>query len=143
VDEVVELHPGWHMDIGAPQPILLQTEHAAALVFTARDLRRRLVVFEGCSISRFGYPNDEALPGHPLYTRGLESYACYEVMNSFWRSQLASQNRVNFPDATPWFAERRHFVITFHDSMFECLADDMRWEWVTGSTVEALRTIMR
>jgi hypothetical protein len=145
-DKVVELDPGWRMDVGAPEPILVQTEDVAALLFHSapdrKTIRRTvLVVFDRCTVSRFGYPNDEALASHPLYSRGLGHYGCYEVIGSSWRSQLETQDRVMFPASHGLFTGR-HFVITFHDSTFECIADDMRWEWITRSIEEAVRSYL-
>jgi hypothetical protein len=74
-------------------------------------------------VSRFGYPNDEALPGHPLYAVGLETYNCYEVLDSGWKTEIDRQNLVSFPE-WPGYAVR-HFAFVFHDSMFECLAEDL------------------
>jgi hypothetical protein len=138
-DQVVQLDPGWQVDPSVPDPMLVQREDLAALIFhTAPDRRRVLVVFEDCLISRFGYPNDEGLGGHPLYAKGLTSYAFGEVVNSSWSSTLEEES---LPTSTV-MGKERHFIITFHDSMFECLAHEMRWEWVTGSTLDAFRSLL-
>lgn len=137
-DQIVELKPGWEMVPNTPEPILVQDEHTAGLLLREPgSIGRTLIVFEGCLIARFGYPNDEALAGHPLYQRGLGHYSCYEILNSSWRNKLENQNKVVFPAGYPF--EERHFVITFWDSMFECLANDMQWEPLKGSPIEALR----
>lgn len=78
-DQIVELKPGWVIAPNIPEPILVQDEHTAGLLLREEgSIGRFLVVFEGCLISRFGYPNDEALGGHPLYERGLDHYGCFE-----------------------------------------------------------------
>ena len=111
---------------GVPRPVLLQSESACYLLFegSAKESRDSNVVaivrFQSCRISRFGYPNDEALPGHPLYKFGLRHYDVYEVSNSPWEHELRAQNRAIFPSFE--MPKRRHFVITFHDSTFECIA---------------------
>jgi hypothetical protein len=133
-DEVVQLSPGWNVDPGVPDPILVQREDSAAILFhIAPDRDTVLVVFEGCLIARFGYPNDEGLGTHPLYAKGLAFYACQEVLDSSWPAELGVQQ---------WAQNLRHFVITFHDSTFECLADDIRWEPVIGSPIEALNPFL-
>jgi hypothetical protein len=33
---------------------------------------------------KVGYPDNEALPGHPLYSKGLRHYGRYEVLESSW-----------------------------------------------------------
>ncbi len=76
-------------------------------------------------------PNDEALPGHPLWGHGLDFYTISEVINSSWIAQLSQQNRMAFPDYTR--PSKRHFIITFHDSTFECIADQLAGRIDDGS----------
>lgn len=115
--------------------VVYQTEYASWLVFNAmkrdangqlEDAGRAVVELVRCSVSKFGYPNDEALPGHPLYKNGLDGggYGVYEVLNPTWAKEVTKQNRVCFPKKPD--SKQRHFLFTFHDSTFECLADDLR-----------------
>ena len=71
--------------------------------------------------SRFGYPNDEALPGDPLYDVGLEYYGVVEVLESPWLLELNRRNRIVFPESSD--SQARHFYMAFHDSSFEVLCD--------------------
>jgi hypothetical protein len=126
-DQVVPLSIGLLPVTDVPSPILLQNEYDAYLVFDAHSevpsasSGIAIVRLQHCLITRFGYPNDEALEGHPLYPRGLGFYGAFEVNNSSWLAQLQEQNRRRFPEYK--MPHRRHIVITFHDSMFEGLAD--------------------
>ncbi len=58
---------------------------AVGLANSPPHLRRALrsgtgvIEFHDCLIREFGYPNDEALGGHPLYERGLRFYGVYEA----------------------------------------------------------------
>lgn len=124
---------GFFPDSAVSEAVVLRTEYKTVLTFSAvrgTPEGRRLSVgygiiqFEGCSLTKFGYPNDEALPGHPLYSKGLSYYGVYEVRNSLWGRQTAEMNRVSFPN-TPDFNEK-HFIFTFHDSTFECLAAGLK-----------------
>jgi hypothetical protein len=109
-----------------PRPVLLQSERACYLLFEGtavgppRSDGVAIFAFHSCLISRFGYPNDEALAGHPLFKSGLGFYGVFEVTNSSWDRELRLQNRVGFP--TFDMPKRRHFIVTFHDSTFECIA---------------------
>lgn len=109
-----------------PRPVLLQNELACFLLFEGSAEAApgsegvAIVSFQSCLVSRFGYPNDEALAGHPLYGVGLKSYRVFEVSNSAWEHGIRMQNRVAFPKFD--MPRRRHFIVTFHDSMFECMA---------------------
>ncbi len=82
-----------------------------------------LVEFEGPCAHYFGPPNDEAASGHPLYSRGLRPYGTYEVLQSSWIREMEKRNRVHSRHRADRYAQRRHFVIAFHDAMFECVAD--------------------
>ena len=131
-DYAVRYDIGFVPEAAVSGPVLLQTDYRCFLTFNAmrvmpdgkrEDAGRGTVECRGCSITKFGYPNDEALPGHPLYKRGLNAYGVFEVKNSVWIKQMTEQNRVAFPmtkDSTS-----RHFIFTFHDSAFECVTDEL------------------
>jgi hypothetical protein len=129
-DQVVPLPLGFYPEAGVSGAVLLQSEFSTFLLFNAMkedakgtraDAGNAVVEFKG-GTTKFGYPNDEALGGHPLYAKGLECYGAFEVINSSWSRQLTEQNRVSFPDM-PDDDTTRHFIFTFHDSTCECLAD--------------------
>jgi hypothetical protein len=126
-DTVTALDVGLYPERDAPEPTLLQSRERAILVFaaTARDERAVTAVaeFTGCLATRFGYPDDEALPGHPLYRNGLRCYLVSEVLHSSWLRQVYQQHLSVFPHDPAW--EQRHFVITLHRSTFECLAENI------------------
>jgi hypothetical protein len=113
---------------------------------TYQDVGTALIEFEGCLLTKFGYPNDEAQPGHPLY-KNIEKaggcYDAYEVKNSYWVKEVETQNKVSFPEFS---INKRHFIIFFHDSSFECLANDIKvqviekpyknsWELITERVI--------
>ena len=98
-----------------------------------------LVEFEGCYLFQFGGPNDEVFAGHRLSGRGLSGYGAYLVENSAW---IAEQMRINSVhsryEPTHW-SEYRHYVLAFHDEMFECIARGHRVEVIRESFAAALR----
>ena len=73
----------------------------------------------GVLASRFGYPNDEALAGDPLYAAGLKFYDVVEVLDSPWLRDINTRNRTQFPKFTDF--EGKHYFMAFHDSSFEVL----------------------
>ena len=73
----------------------------------------------------FGPPNDEAFHGHPLAGRGLERYGVFRVEDSSWIRQLERMNSVHALHNPERFSRLVHFVFSFHDSTFECVADDV------------------
>lgn len=132
MDEVIRLDVPWDPDAGAPQPVVFQREgHPARVVYLPSDaappswLPLAVLRFPRCEILKFGYPNDEALAGHPLYAHGLGAYGIFEVIESSWLETIHEQNRVSFPDGGFMPSGGRHFVVTFHDTTFECIADHL------------------
>jgi hypothetical protein len=131
MDQVIELDLGYCPESAVSGAVLVQTERSTFLTFNAMKKQSdgsweptvtALVEFPGCQCTQFGYPNDEALSGHPLYSAGVGVYAIYEVLNPSWTRRLEQQNRVAFPRTGAW--NLRHFI-SFHDSTFECLAKDL------------------
>jgi hypothetical protein len=80
------------------------------------------VRFDATIACYFGLPNDEALSGHPLYRLGLEPYRAYEVVASTWIHDLSVRNAVHPGHRNDSFAEMHHYVFTFKDEFFECIA---------------------
>ena len=82
-----------------------------------------IVKFIGPRAHYFGSPSDETIRGHPLWELGLRPYGVFEVRKSSWIRALERMNRVH-PNHNPSrFAALRHFVFTFHDNTFECVAN--------------------
>jgi hypothetical protein len=130
VDTIVEYDIGCFPEPAVSGPVVMAVDERLAFSFNATrptpggrraDAGRAVVKVEPCLAFKFGYPNDEALPGHPLYDRGFEGVAVYEVLQSSWVAELARQNRVRFPysDLTAWGV--RHFLFSFHESTLEVL----------------------
>jgi hypothetical protein len=135
-ESIVELEIGVVPEAAVSGAMVLQDEYATYLAFNAmskgadgkrHDSGTAIVTFKRCLLTKFGYPNDEALAGHPLYDRGLQFYGVFEVLRSSWASAVVAQNRRSFPATRDDYAGR-HFVFTFHDSTFECLADELAVE---------------
>ena len=119
-------------DAGASNPVLLQTDLSAALLFGARErlkdgtlskvVGNAVIRFPMCHATRFGYPNDEAMAGIPRF-QGVV-YGAYEVSSSSWIEEIRELNRHAFP-GVPYLVDAKHFVVAFHDSTFECIANRM------------------
>lgn len=111
-------------DIGAPLPVLLQSDHKAYLFFLLPDTDKQIgqLVFEGLSTTMFGAPNDETFEGHPLSGSGFEGYRAMRVINSPWITQLEKMNSVHPYHNPARYAAYCHFIFPFHDTTFECVA---------------------
>jgi hypothetical protein len=126
-DTVVRLTELPQSDVGAPMPALAAAEHHLEVGYIARprgeDEEKIAVVRFGKPYAHFfGPPNDEAFEGHPLAGRGLEPYGAFRVEASSWIRRLERMNSVHEYHRPEAFAELSHFVLTFHDTTFECVA---------------------
>jgi hypothetical protein len=84
----------------------------------------------------FGPPNDETFAGHPLVERGLSPYGVFEVYDSSWLRQLTGLGKPR----QIWkpYDDLHHFIFSFHDSTFECVAKSLAVNLREGS----LRDVM-
>jgi len=97
-----------------------------------------LVEFTGAYLTSFGGLNDEALAGHPLSGRGLTAYRAFVVRNSAWIAQAEQHNSVHPCHRVGWHDHYNHYVLTFHDETFECIARSWRAEAMHCSLAEAI-----
>ena len=88
---------------------------------------RAVVTFHNSSATHLGAPNDEALSGHRLAQHGLQAYAFQEVTNSDWIAEMEFRNRVHYGHTPSMFEGLRHFILSFHDETFECVARSFTW----------------
>ena len=87
----------------------------------------------------FGLPNDEAISGHPLAKHGLKPYSYFEVMGSSLIKAMEKINKIHPSHNKAKFMEgKRHFVFSFHDSLFECVAHDFTLTILEGTSSDAL-----
>jgi hypothetical protein len=129
-DRVVELTDAPECDVGVPDTVLAARPNWVQLAYvTSADADGResiaVVTFTGVQAHMFGMPNDEALHGHPLYERGLEQYGAFRVDHSSWVRQLERMNSAHPLHRSEWFADLHHFIFTFKESTFECVAKEV------------------
>jgi hypothetical protein len=89
------------------------------------------VLFPNAVFHRLGPPGDIDLEIHPLASQGLNEYSVHEVMQSSLAAEISAAG-------SPAPAQR-HFVITFQDSTFECVASDYTVVGVYGAGEIAIR----
>ncbi len=151
-DKVVEMKDLPQSDAGAPLPLVFSNEHTVVLAYylnhtppdwdgttiqvvgyETQDLPIALVCFKLYDAFMFGPPNDEAFSGHPLASRGLHPYSCFEIVDSSWIRGLERMNSVHPYHRPERYAALKHFVFAFHDSTFECVADGFTLSLHRGS----------
>ena len=150
--EVCQLSLKYPIDIGAPTPKILASEHFLLLFYFVGEqdglseiIKQRDVVSDrGVGIIRFnrylnfkfGSPNSEVLNGHPYFKFGLRAHMFYEIQNSDWIEEIIKINSVH-PRHEKWlFDDYFHYVLTFQDSMFECIAQSYEVSHSTKSMGE-------
>lgn len=144
-------------DTGAPCPALVSDEHRVLLAYLisepdpnwdgsyARSVgpetvgAAAIVDFIWPRAHFLGPPNDEAFSGHPLADRGLEPYGAFEIKQSSWIRRLERMNSVHPSHRPEIFDTLRHFIFSFHDSTFECVADGLGVKRIRGSIQSALQ----
>lgn len=80
-----------------------------------------VVRFELVIAHKFGYPNSEALGGHPLYKHGLQFYAFHTVEHSPWIAELCRQNEVHPRNSKALWEGLTHWIVTFEDDTLEVI----------------------
>ncbi len=113
-----------------------------------KDLGVAILDCQKCVMSKFGYPNDEGAPEHPLYNCGVADAesSVLEVVNSPWAHEVSEQmvasvRRIWGSRGMDWGWARegtlRHFIITLKEKTFECLASSLVVEKFCGTFEEA------
>lgn len=161
-DKVVELRDAPQSSVGAPCPMILAGEGYLYLAFFLQDTPAGwdgstvrvvsedtsgepvgLVTFTHIYAHFFGPPNDEAFSGHPLASRGLRPYSVSEIQDSSWIRKLERMNSVHPYHRSERFADLRHFIFAFHDTTFECIAQDFSASVRDGSVAGVLADVFR
>jgi hypothetical protein len=142
----IDWTPAW--DIGAPMPQVFSNGQRTYLIYhldepdpnwdgtyikqldntSETTYPLALVEFIQPHTHRFGTVNDEAGTGHPLTNRGLEYYSAHVVENSTWLNELKTIHEVHPQFSEGTWMKKQHFLLFFHDEMFEIIAQDYRIE---------------
>lgn len=145
-------------DTGAPCPHVLASGQRTILIYLADTIDPNwdgsyvsvidpkasdpqplvIVDFRGSYIHKFGGPNDEVFGGLPWEGRGLNAYGAYVIKNSLWLAEMMAVNSVHPYYSESTYTSLKHYVLLFHDEMFECLAEGFELERFQGSFAEAL-----
>jgi hypothetical protein len=115
------------------------------------DLRVAVLRCNHCVSSRFGYPNGEGFPEHPLYDLGLDNSesSVLRIVDSTWtrdvQSQMAASARriwgARVAESTP--VELHHFLIALKEATFECVAESMTVETYAETFDAAFAHVMK
>jgi len=127
-------------ETGAPLPFILSDEHHLEVIYhisgadedrfsdkydyVIEEEGEGIVAlrFQHCLQHKFGYPNEEALHGHPEYKMGIKYFCCVEFPDSKWAAEIEKQNEAHPNHQRGMYSNHRHFIFPFHDTTLECLA---------------------
>lgn len=154
---------GLSWDVRAPIPHVLQSEDRTFLAFSlptptwdglsvrsvdatsSEAVPIGVIEWRACRGAILGGPDDEAFHGHRLWSSGLSAVGLYrasEVSNSRWIAELEEANRVQDFHQPESYARLRHFILGFHDSTFECVAEAFRAWKISASMPDVLATLV-
>ena len=135
---------------GAPMPIMLADGgHTFLLVYLRDDdpvtgeERVGTIAFHGCVIEAFGYPGEDTLHSHRLFGKGLRYFDAFVVRNSVWLKEHKRIDSVHPTSHQPaWWDALNHYVLTFKDNNFECLAARVSTRTYVAPMKEVLRQLV-
>jgi hypothetical protein len=148
-ESVVPLDIGVVWDPNAPEAVLAANDMGVtALALYAHsddeDQNPVVLVWRGSHYSSMGDPNDEALSGHRLYSKGLDSVAWVgQVHDSELVVTLEKQNSAHTAHDPARFAELSHYIVLTKEQVVEVVARGLSISRVAGrprdAVIEALR----
>lgn len=135
--ELIEIKGLFEMDYGAPSPTILSNDNELFITFykdkestsvipqernTIYDTGILALKFKRYLKYTFGIPGNETIHGHPYSKLGMQSCSFYELTNSDLIQSLKDIEKVHaYYDPKNW-EMYKHYILTFHDNMFECIA---------------------
>jgi hypothetical protein len=153
--KLVEILNEIQSDVGAPCPKMVAGESVIYLAFYLENTSKNwdgttihvrqntdtgivLFCFKGCAQFKFGYPNNEAIYGHPYFRLGLKPYKIFEVENSDWIDVLEKQNSVHPYHQKKVYQQLKHYIFFFHDNCFEIVCNGYEYEIFTDKTQDEI-----
>lgn len=128
--KLIEIKEDFTISYGALCPVLLSDDYQLRLFFYNNSNNNERVELRFMSYSFFSFspPNDEALNGHPYYELGLVSCGFFELLDSDLINKVKSYGR-HHPYYNPKaYDDSHHYIITFKEQLFECIASQHEFE---------------
>lgn len=161
-DQPRELENLPQSSIGALCPTIIAREHEILLAYylkntplgwdgttirvlsdTQADEPCALVTFRKPYAHMFGPPSDEAFSGHPLAGRGLRPNSVFEIIHSSWIKTLERMNSCHPQHNAQRFSKLSHYIFSFHDTTFECIAEAFDLTTHQGSVLSVLLNVCK
>jgi len=126
-ERVVNLETGIRVEPNAPDPYILSGAASTTLLFRSsleNESKIGILRFQLCTQTIFGRPNDEIVHRHRLWEKGLKNIRDFgEVLESEWLADIVHRNSAHPRHKPSLFDKKRHFIVLFRDSTFECIAN--------------------
>ena len=142
-ERVVPLPAGVCWEPSAPDAVLIITDAGlAALALrphpddTSDDCV--VLVWSGTQEAVMGAPNDEALPGHRLYQRGLDGLMWAGVVEHSERiARLEQAGRIHPRHNAERFSRLRHYILPLKEGTVEVIAEAITVQRQPGPPLHA------
>ncbi len=137
--KLTEIKGLFEIDYGSPSPTIISNDNELFIAFYADKERtssgpqeRNTIYDTGIFALKFkdylkytfGLPGNETIQGHPYSKLGMKSFSFYELNNSDLIKALQEIEKVHpYYNPEKW-KTYKHYILTFHDNMFECIAQD-------------------
>ncbi len=137
--ELIKINGLFEMDYGAPSPTIVSNDSELFIAFyadkeikTLEPKERNTIYDKGIFALKFkkylkyifGLPGNETIQGHPYSKLGMKSFSFYELKNSNLIKDLQEIEKIHsYYNPEKWL-NYKHYILTFHDNMFECIAED-------------------
>jgi hypothetical protein len=155
--ELIKLSDKISIDGGAPSPTIISNDTELNLLFYSSDeqsgesLEERNFVYDRgifalkfnfYLVYKFGVPGNETIMGHPYHRLGIQPYSCYLLKESEWIRELMRIDSVHPYHDKEKFKSYNHYVFTFHDNMFECIAKNFQISHANKSVYEEASLVL-
>jgi len=149
---------------GAPLPTVFATEHRLLLAYYTElwqpesppkrpnmpalvnesSLGTITVVDFRRPTAFFSVPvSNETFDAHPFAFRGLAGYGVFRVEDSSWIRRLKAAQYYDRKPYTGAFADLKHLIFVFHDSILEAAANGFDLRTVEGSMYDAREEMLK
>ena len=148
--ELIEINTDFQINVGAPEPIILSNDTSIIINFYAEitgdvsESEEQIITLKFIHYSKFtfGMPGNETIHGHPYSKLGMESFSFYELKDSDLIRDLKNISKIHPYFKSESWMDAKHYIITFHDNMFECIAQNFEIQYGCESIYHKANTLI-
>lgn len=149
-------------DTGAPMPQVYGNGHKTFLIYminepdpnwdgtyttvidntSEKKYPLALVEFDGGTF-RFGIANEDVFGGLSVANKGMEWYEAHLIENSKWIEELKTIHKIHPYFHEPSWDGKKHFMLLFHDEMFEVVAKDYKIEQFNSTFKDLAQEVVK